>query len=99
MRWAKKKHGTHISQYIPAVGPFLSAEKLPRMSPGLAYQTYFNGRTEDTIAELDTDIRRSLRSTIGAKGRRLPEGFLRQNDTYLGPWGDEEVIFGLRNTP
>ncbi|KAH8826880.1 alpha/beta-hydrolase [Flagelloscypha sp. PMI_526] len=77
--------------YIPGVGPFISAEMLPRMSPGLTYQIFFNNHTEAATAELNQDIRRTLRSTLGRKGRYLPEGFLRQDDTYLGPWGKDEI--------
>ena len=50
----------YTSQYIPAAGPFTPIEPYLEVVPKLAYQIYFDSKTEEAMAELNKDIRRSI---------------------------------------
>ena len=68
----------------------------------LAYQLFFDGQTPAAVAELNRDIRRTLRGTLRDVASPPPEGFLTSQDTYLGAWDSvDEVRFSallvLRN--
>ncbi|KIP10279.1 hypothetical protein PHLGIDRAFT_65945 [Phlebiopsis gigantea 11061_1 CR5-6] len=56
--------------------------------PSLGYQVYFNNYTTEAIAELNTDVRRSLRSTYRGHANPPPEGFLVAQTNYLGAYGN-----------
>lgn len=60
--------------------------------PRLAYQLFFDRQTPAAIAELDRDVRRTLRGTLRDVASPPPESFLTSTDTYLGAWdGVDEV--------
>ena len=81
-----------VTPYISAAGPFLPIESLVTMLPTLSYQMFFEKDTQNAIAELNSDIRRSLRGTFRSASSPPPAHFLLANDTFMGAWNNVEVI-------
>lgn len=72
--------------YSPAIGPYTPITTLAQLIPNFAYQVYFAEQTSTAIAELNTDIRRTLRATLRTVESPPPSGFLSSNSSYLGAW-------------
>jgi len=51
--------------------------------PHLAYQVYFADQTSTAVAELNADIRRTLRATLRTVASPPPADFLLSNSSYL----------------
>lgn len=47
------------------------------------------------MAELDQDIRRTLRATLRTVASPPPDTFLKSNDSYLSAWGGVENVRAL----
>jgi len=78
--------------YIPAAGPFVPMETQVMAHPRLTYQLFFDRQTPAAVAELNHDIRRTLRGTIRSVASPPPESFLTSVDTFIGAWdGVDEV--------
>jgi len=82
----------NTSQYIPASGPFTPAEHLVQVLPKLAYQVYFDTKAEEAVAELDRDIRRSIRATLRTVNSPPPDAYLRSTESFLGAYSDLEEV-------
>jgi soluble epoxide hydrolase/lipid-phosphate phosphatase len=54
--------------------------------PHLAYQVYFADQTSAAVAELNADIRRTLRATLRTVASPPPADFLLSNSSYLAGW-------------
>ena len=54
--------------------------------PRLAYQLYFQQKTDEAIAEMNKDIRRTLRATLRSVTSAPPEKYLTSKDSYLFGW-------------
>jgi soluble epoxide hydrolase/lipid-phosphate phosphatase len=54
--------------------------------PKLAYQVFFENRTTEAVAELNNDIRRSLRATLRTVNSSPPDSFLTSTSTYLSAY-------------
>ncbi|KAL0565078.1 hypothetical protein V5O48_016957 [Marasmius crinis-equi] len=78
--------------YIPSAGDFVPIKHLVPALPKLTYQLFFSGKTKEAIAELDKDIKRSVRATLRTGASPPPETFLTSAETFLGAWGDVEEI-------
>ncbi|KAI9512737.1 alpha/beta-hydrolase [Russula earlei] len=78
--------------YIPAAGPLVPKEAQVAAHPRLAYQLFFNKQTSAAIAELNRDIRRTLRGTLRNIASPPPDNFLTSPDTYLGAWDGVDEI-------
>lgn len=78
--------------YIPSAGAFVSIKYLVLALPKLAYQLFFSGKTEEAIAELDKDIKRSIRATLRTGDSPPPASFLTSTDSFLDAWHDVEEI-------
>ena len=64
--------------------------------PHLAYQLFFDKQTPAAIAELNRDIRRTLRGTIRDVASPPPDGFLASRDTFIGAWDNhDEACFSV----
>lgn len=62
--------------------------------PRLTYQLFFDRQTSAATAELDRDVRRTLRGTLRDVASPPPASFLTSPDTFLGAWdGVDEVGF------
>lgn len=81
-----------VVPYIPAGPDFLATRMMPSISAKLAYQIYFDEKTDDAVKELDADIRRSLRSTLRAKSSPPPDAFLKSTESFIGAWSDHDEI-------
>ena len=78
--------------YIPAAGPMIPISVLAAELPHLAYQVYFAGKTSTAIAELDADIRRTLRATLRTVASPPPADFLLSNSSYLVGWQNVSTV-------
>ena len=56
--------------------------------PRLAYQLFFQDKTDAAVAELDKDIRRSLRATYRSVDAPPPDAFLTSKDSYLAAYDE-----------
>ncbi|KAH7905596.1 Alpha/Beta hydrolase protein [Hygrophoropsis aurantiaca] len=72
--------------YFHAAGPFIDSAQLAMYMPRLAYQVFFETRTSAAIAELNKDIRRTLRGTLRTVSSPPPDGFLTSKETFIGAW-------------
>jgi soluble epoxide hydrolase/lipid-phosphate phosphatase len=78
--------------YMPCAGPFVPTQALAAAHPRLAYQVFFDTQTHEAAAELERDIRRTLRGTLGPVNFPMPEDFLTSSDTFMGAWDHVEEI-------
>jgi pimeloyl-ACP methyl ester carboxylesterase len=81
--------------YDAAVGPYTPITALALLIPHFAYQVYFAEQTSAAIAELNTDIRRTLRSTLRTAASPPPSDFLTSNSSYLDAWKNVSTV-GLK---
>jgi len=77
---------------MPCAGPFVPMRALVAAHPRLAYQVFFDTQTHEAVAELERDIRRTLRGTLLHLTSPRPEDFLTSSDTFLGAWDHFEEI-------
>jgi len=78
-----------VVPYIAAVGEFTPAEQLAAFLPSLSYQIYFEKDTENAVAELNKDIRRTIRSVYRTIESPPPEEFLKSSKDFLTAYEDE----------
>ncbi|KAF7984325.1 hypothetical protein HWV62_15319 [Athelia sp. TMB] len=77
-----------VLPYIPSAGPFIPIAKLVPMFPKLAYNLYFEANTSVAIAELDQNIRRSVRGVLRTVDSPPPVAFLKSNESFLEAWSE-----------
>jgi soluble epoxide hydrolase/lipid-phosphate phosphatase len=77
---------------MPCAGPFVPTQALAAAHPRLAYQVFFDTQTHEAAAELERDIRRTLRGTLGPVNFPMPEDFLTSSDTFMGAWDHVEEV-------
>ncbi|KAF7981811.1 hypothetical protein HWV62_31923 [Athelia sp. TMB] len=77
-----------VLPYIPSAGPFIPIAKLVPMFPKLAYNLYFEANTSTAIAELDQNIRRSVRGVLRTVDSPPPVAFLKSNESFLEAWSE-----------
>ncbi|KAH9999509.1 alpha/beta-hydrolase [Russula vinacea] len=78
--------------YIPAAGPRVPTELQATAHPRLTYQLFFDRQTSAATAELDRDVRRTLRGTLRDVASPPPANFLTSPDTFLGAWDGVDEI-------
>ncbi|KAF8876157.1 Alpha/Beta hydrolase protein [Infundibulicybe gibba] len=78
--------------YIPTAGPFVPVRDLVPALPALAYQVYLDTKTSDAAAELNKDIRRTLRATLRTAASPPPANFLTSTQSFLDGWKDVDEI-------
>lgn len=81
-----------VVPYIPAAQPFVPIKQLTSLFPTLTYQVFFDLQTDMAVAELDQDIRRTVRATLRTVASPPPDTFLKSNDSFLSAWGGVENI-------
>lgn len=69
------------------------------LNPSFSYQVYLSNQPETGAEELDADPRSAVRSCAQVADSRVPEEFLRRNDTFLGPWVEFEQENNLTEIP
>ncbi|KAG1840929.1 Alpha/Beta hydrolase protein [Suillus subalutaceus] len=72
--------------YLHAAGPFADSAQLAAVMPKLAYQVFFENHTTEAVAELNKDIRRSLRATLRTVNSAPPDSFLTSTSNYLSAY-------------
>ncbi|KIJ59773.1 hypothetical protein HYDPIDRAFT_183893 [Hydnomerulius pinastri MD-312] len=72
--------------YLHAAGPFIDSVELTANMPKLAYQIFFERNTSGAVAELNKDIRRTLRGTLRSVDSPPPDHFLTSNATFIGAY-------------
>ncbi|KAF7354667.1 Bifunctional epoxide hydrolase 2 [Mycena sanguinolenta] len=81
-----------VIPYIPSASDFVPIEHLVVALPKLSYQLFFNQNTQEAIAELDKDVRRTVRATLRSVTSPPPDDFLRSKESFLGGWADVTEI-------
>ncbi|KAF8806818.1 alpha/beta-hydrolase [Phlegmacium glaucopus] len=81
-----------VVPYIPAAGPFIPIKKFTPIFPTLSYQIFFDSETDAAVAELDQDIRRTIRATLRTVASPPPDTFLKSNVSFLSAWDGVEKI-------
>ncbi|PPQ72056.1 hypothetical protein CVT26_006738 [Gymnopilus dilepis] len=83
-----------VVPYLPSAGPYLPIKDFVPHIPSLAYQLYFNTQPEASVAELDKNIRRTIRATLRTVSSAPPDAFLKSTESYLASW---EAVSEVRN--
>jgi soluble epoxide hydrolase/lipid-phosphate phosphatase len=65
-----------------------SSAEIAAEIPTTSYQAYFASSPNKAIAELNDDIRQSLRSCTLRGDTPYPKDLYTKNNTFLGPWKD-----------
>ena len=79
--------------YLPTNSPtFSPTSALVHYFPHLAYQVFLGETPDLASAELDADIRRSLRATLRSTVNPPPKAFLTDTKSYLGAWKDVKEV-------
>jgi soluble epoxide hydrolase/lipid-phosphate phosphatase len=60
--------------------------------PKLTYQIYFDSKLDAAVAELDQDIRRTIRATLRTVDSPPPDEYLKSPDSFLGAWGHVKEV-------
>ena len=63
-----------------------------KLIPHFGYQEYFAEQTSTAIAELNTDIRRTLRATVRSAASPPPSDFLMSTTSYLDAWKNVSTV-------
>ena len=77
---------------MPAGEVFTPVAQLVKYFPSLMYFVYFDDKMEKAVAELEGDVRRTLRAAYRSVKNPPPEGFLKSGDALLDAYGPAEVI-------
>ncbi|KAI0915493.1 hypothetical protein AcW1_004007 [Taiwanofungus camphoratus] len=72
--------------YIPFSGPFHPTSALVPAFPSLSYQIFLGETPDLAAAELNADIRRTLRGTLRSISSPTADGFLRDKASFLNAW-------------
>ncbi|KAF8906764.1 Alpha/Beta hydrolase protein [Gymnopilus junonius] len=81
-----------VVPYFPASGPYVPMKSLVESIPSLGYQIFFDSQPEIAVAELDKDIRRTVRATLRTVDSPAPDDFLKSDKSFLAAWdGFDEV--------
>ena len=70
----------------------MPVQALVGMLPKLTYQLFFNGKLDAAVAELDRDIRRTIRATLRTVDSTSPDEFLRSSDSFLEAWSHVKEV-------
>ncbi|KAG6816120.1 hypothetical protein H0H87_008470 [Tephrocybe sp. NHM501043] len=81
-----------VVPYISAAGPFVPIKHLVTVLPKLTYQLFFDSKLNAATAELDRDIRRTVRATLRTVDSPPPDAYLQSADSFLAAWDDIDEI-------
>ncbi|KAF8632815.1 hypothetical protein AX15_001675 [Amanita polypyramis BW_CC] len=77
--------------YVPAGPIFTPVSHATRYFSRLTYQVYFDEKMDSAIAELNKDVRRTLRATYKTLKNSPPDAYLTSKDSFLDAYGQEEI--------
>ncbi|KAJ7721334.1 Alpha/Beta hydrolase protein [Mycena maculata] len=77
--------------YMPAEGDYTPVQDLLGVLPKLSYQIFLD-KTVQAIAELDPDMRRTIRATLRTVASPPPDDFLASQTSYLAAWDNVTEI-------
>ncbi|PPQ72384.1 hypothetical protein CVT26_006744 [Gymnopilus dilepis] len=77
--------------YLPSTGSYTPVTRLLWHIPTLSYQVFLDTQPEAATAELDKDIRRTVRATLRTLDSPPPKGFLRSQKSFLAAWDGVET--------
>ncbi|KAF7331051.1 Bifunctional epoxide hydrolase 2 [Mycena venus] len=72
--------------YLPSASDFVPTEHLVVALPKLSYQLFFNKNTLEAVAELEKDVRRTIRATLRTVASPPPDEFLKSQLSFLAGW-------------
>jgi soluble epoxide hydrolase/lipid-phosphate phosphatase len=78
-------------QYFAAAGPYTPIEAFVTAFPKLAYQIYFRDEIDNITAELEADVRRTIRAIYRHSNSTAPDAFLASSTSFLTPYDGIEV--------
>ncbi|KAJ6579568.1 alpha/beta-hydrolase [Mycena vulgaris] len=81
-----------VIPYIPSAGKFMPVELLVVALPKLSYQLFFNDKIGEAVAELDKDVRRTIRAILRTVASPPPDEFLKSRTSLLDAWNDVAEI-------
>lgn len=70
----------------------IPVEALYKALPKLSYQSHFEKSTSQAVAELNQDIRRTIRATLRSVDSKPPDAFLRSKTSFLKAYRHMDTI-------
>jgi soluble epoxide hydrolase / lipid-phosphate phosphatase len=67
-------------------------EALVGALPRLTYQIYFDTKLDAAVAELDKDVRRTIRATLRTVDSPPPAEYLKSSNSFLGAWSHVKEV-------
>ena len=81
----------HKLKYLAPAGPYTSIEAFLATFPKLTYQLYFRDMVDTAAAELEVDVRRTIRIVYKHSNTTVPDAFLTSPTSFLTPFDGVEV--------
>lgn len=78
-------------QYLVSAGPYTPIEAFLTAFPKLTYQVYFRDAVDSAVAELEADVRRTIRILYRHSNTTAPGAFLTSSTSFLTPFDGIEV--------
>ncbi|KAJ7735243.1 hypothetical protein DFH07DRAFT_780038 [Mycena maculata] len=75
-----------VVRFVPSAGEFIPVDKLVGYLPKLGHQLFLDKSTE--AAQLDKDVRRTIRATLRTVASPAPDDFLLSRTSFLTAWDD-----------
>ena len=86
-------------QYLAAAGPFTPIEAFLTTFPKLSYQIYFRDTVDTAAAELEADVRRTIRAVYRHSNSTAADAFLTSSTSFLTPYDGIEVRQEPKSNP
>jgi len=87
-----------VVPYIAAAGPYTPIEPFLTAFPKLTYQVYFRDMVDTAAAELEGDVRRTIRAVFRHSNSTAPNAFLTSSTSFLAPYDGIELSRSLLMT-
>jgi soluble epoxide hydrolase/lipid-phosphate phosphatase len=86
-------------KYLASAGLYAPIEAFVTAFPKLTYQIYFRDKIDSAVAELEVDVRRTIRVLYRESNTVAPDAFLTSSTSFLTPYDGTEVRQESRKTP
>ncbi|KAF9653905.1 alpha/beta-hydrolase [Thelephora ganbajun] len=77
--------------YLASAGPYTPIEAFLKTFPRLTYQVYFRDTIDNAAAELEADVRRTIRIVYKHSNTTAPDTFLTSSTSFLTPYDGIEL--------